>query len=187
VAWTRVAAHSDFAAHADADAFFYLLPHPQLSLPFATAKPVFINSMTVCLSEMGDPENMIRINGWPTFIQRKTWEAAGKINDEVKKIAAHLTKEIIAVADEPGLVAGRVIAMIVNEAYFAEGDKVSSREEIDTAMKLGTNYPLGPFEWSKKIGLHNIYALLNKLSLTDARYTVAPTLADEAKTTAAWL
>jgi len=41
-------------------------------------------------------------------------------------------------------------------------------------MKLGTNYPYGPLEWAAKIGLKNIYAVLQKLSLTDKRY--APSL-----------
>jgi 3-hydroxybutyryl-CoA dehydrogenase len=40
-------------------------------------------------------------------------------------------------------------------------------------MRLGTNYPFGPFEWSEKIGLENIYDLLNKLAATDDRYTPA--------------
>ena len=78
--------------------------------------------------------------------------------------------------DEPGLVSARVISMIINEAFFALGENVSSIEEIDLAMKLGTNYPYGPFEWSEKIGLQNIYHLLHKLSQTDKRYLIAPLL-----------
>jgi 3-hydroxybutyryl-CoA dehydrogenase len=48
-------------------------------------------------------------------------------------------------------------------------------------MKLGTNYPYGPFEWSKKIGLKNIAALLSELSLTENRYLPAGLLLKEAK------
>jgi len=70
--------------------------------------------------------------------------------------------------------------MIVNEAYFALEDKVSTPTEIDTAMKLGTNYPYGPFEWSEKIGLKNIYLLLQKLSKQDSRYTPCNLLATKA-------
>ncbi len=47
--------------------------------------------------------------------------------------------------------------MIVNEAFFAFGEKISTIEEIDMAMKLGTNYPNGPFEWAEKIGIENIF------------------------------
>ncbi len=66
--------------------------------------------------------------------------------------------------------------MIINEAFYALGDDVSTKEEIDVAMKLGTNYPFGPFEWGEKIGLQNIIELLKKLSENDKRYNVAPYL-----------
>ncbi|MEP6845805.1 MAG: 3-hydroxyacyl-CoA dehydrogenase family protein, partial [Panacibacter sp.] len=69
---------------------------------------------------------------------------------------------------------------IINEAYFALGDKVSSKQEIDIALKLGTNYPFGPFEWGEKIGLHHIFRLLKTLSFEDDRYIAAPYLEQEA-------
>ena len=47
-------------------------------------------------------------------------------------------------------------------------------------MKLGTNYPYGPFEWSKKIGLKKIYDLLTLLAKTNARYEPSPLLKKEA-------
>jgi len=77
---------------------------------------------------------------------------------------------MIRVEDEPGLISARIIAMIINEAYFANAENVSTEKEIDTAMKLGTNYPYGPFEWADKIGVKNIYVLLEKLSINDPRY-----------------
>ena len=77
------------------------------------------------------------------------------------------------VPDIPGMISGRILAMIINEAYYTLQENVSTREEIDIAMKLGTNYPFGPFEWSEKIGLENIYDLLNKLGATDDRYMPA--------------
>jgi 3-hydroxybutyryl-CoA dehydrogenase len=43
-------------------------------------------------------------------------------------------------------------------------------------MKLGTNYPFGPFEWSEKIGLKNICDLLQELSKTEGRYTICEAL-----------
>ena len=54
--------------------------------------------------------------------------------------------------------------------FFALEEKVSTEEEIDVAMKTGTNYPYGPFEWSKKIGLRDIYSLLTALSKEQNRY-----------------
>ena len=90
-----------------------------------------------------------------------------------------MNKKIISVADEPGLVAAAIVATIINEAYFALEDEVSTKAAIDTAMKLGTNYPYGPFEWAEKTGLENIAALLKKLSVTDSRYQPAGLLIRE--------
>ena len=66
--------------------------------------------------------------------------------------------------------------MIINEAFYALEEKISTMEEIDMAMKLGTNYPSGPFEWAEKIGIRRIYLLLEKLALKEARYTPSPAL-----------
>ena len=70
--------------------------------------------------------------------------------------------------------------MIINEAYFALEDNVSSKTEIDTAMKLGTNYPFGPFEWVGLIGNKNVLALLQQLYATDSRYKPSELLIKEA-------
>ena len=82
--------------------------------------------------------------------------------------------------DIPGFITARVISTIINEAYFSLEGKVSSREEIDTAMKLGTSYPYGPFEWSRIIGIKNIYSLLNILSRKNKRYLPSDLLKKEA-------
>lgn len=133
-------------------------------------KPVFVNEVVRTLSEINASENVIRINGWPGFLTRPVWEAAGKIDKNAKDAVKTLGREIIEVKDVPGLVAASVISMIINEAYFAKKENISTEEEIDMAMKLGTNYPFGPFEWANRIGLKNIYALLEKLSLQNPRY-----------------
>ena len=72
----------------------------------------------------------------------------------------------------------RVISMIVNEAYFALGDKLATSESIDLAMKNGVNYPLGPVEWGQKIGLKYIIDLLTEYSeiTEDPRYRVSQEL-----------
>ena len=143
-------------------------------------QPVILNSVAATLKELQTGSNVVRINGWNSFLSRNIWEVAGAITDETTKILTAVNKQYIEVEDEPGLIAARVIAMIINEAYFALGQEVSSKEEIDTAMKLGTNYPFGPFEWSRIIGVKNIYELLLVLSKNDKRYLPAPLLQTEA-------
>jgi 3-hydroxybutyryl-CoA dehydrogenase len=81
------------------------------------------------------------------------------------------------VPDEAGFVSARIIAMIINEAYHAKDEAVSTEADIDIAMKLGTNYPYGPFEWANEIGVQHVYALLQKLSLNDERFLPSAGLA----------
>jgi len=57
----------------------------------------------------------------------------------------------------------RVVSMIINEAFFSLEDKMASKNDIDTAMKYGVNYPLGPFEWADKIGHEKVIHVLDEL------------------------
>ncbi len=87
-------------------------------------------------------------------------------------------KETEWVEDEVGLVFPRILSMIVNEAAFALMEKISSAEEIDTAMRKGTNYPMGPLAWADELGLDDIYAVLSGLhrDMGEDRYRPAPLL-----------
>ena len=163
-----------------ADAFFLLEENASIEDFLSTGKPIFVNQVIVTLNEMRLPANVFRINGWPTFFERSGWEIAGAVSDQTRAIFKELNKELLEVADEPGLIAARVLAAVINEAYFALQENVSSRTEIDTAMRLGTNYPFGPFEWAEKVGLKKIYQLLVRLSKSDRRYTACDLLTTEA-------
>jgi len=132
-------------------------------------KPVFINAVTETLGELDFPSNVSRINGWPGFLERDIWEIVSNDADRIASIFKGFSRKIFLVKDEPGFVSARVISMIINEAFFALAENVSTKEEIDLAMKLGTNYPQGPFEWAQKIGIEKIYYLLKKLSEKEER------------------
>jgi 3-hydroxybutyryl-CoA dehydrogenase len=82
------------------------------------------------------------------------------------------------VGDAPGLVLGRIVCQLVNEAAFALERGVGSAEDIDTAMRLGFNYPRGPLEWGDAIGLDHALAVLDALreELGEERYRAAPLL-----------
>ena len=132
---------------------------------------IVVNSVLEKLNSL--PENFIRINGWPTFLKREIVEAAclqESNKDVVAEIFSLFGKGIQWVPDITGFLTPRVVASIINEAFYALDENVSTREEIDTAMKLGTNYPFGPFEWANKIGIEKVYALLGQLSAEDSRY-----------------
>jgi 3-hydroxybutyryl-CoA dehydrogenase len=84
----------------------------------------------------------------------------------------------IEVPETPGLVLGRVLAMLVNEATSALMEGVASVQDIDTAMQLGTNYPRGPLTWADYVGLDVILAILNHLEdeYGEDRYCAMPLL-----------
>ncbi len=164
---------SDINAQDDSD-IFLLLTEEIVDKEFEAfkGKPVFINLVIETLEQKKMPSNFSRINGWPGFLQRQVWEVASNDTTLASKEFKDLGWGVIFVKDEPGLIAARVISMIINEAFFALKENVSTMEEIDLAMKLGTNYPYGPFEWLDKIGLQKIYDLLSDLSAMDKRYSV---------------
>lgn len=144
------------------------------------SKPVFINCVTHTLKEIGRP--FIRLNAWPGFLKRKMVEiaVANKEYEEiVKQVLTVCQWPYQLVPDIPGMISARVIAMIVNEAYFAWGEGVSTKAEIDIAMKLGTNYPFGPFEWAESIGIKNIYELLSHLYQENERYIISGAMIEE--------
>ena len=180
VDWVRASDQTTLSQYGSVAALFNL-SRSSISPDYGFFKgPVFINAVTETLHSSGAGSNIFRINAWPGFLYRNIWEIAGLPNDESKKILTELNKEAVMTADEPGLISARIIAMIINEAYYAVDDEVSSRKDIDTAMKLGTKYPYGPFEWADLIGIDEIYRLLQVLAHTDKRYLPAPLLTLEA-------
>ncbi len=179
--WRRVNDCKDFTTDNGTDAFLNLKDNLILPGFAALHKPVFINSVTQTLGDLKAPDNVFRINGWAGFLQRPAWEIAGAVDENIRTLFETSGIKINVVADEPGFIAARIVAMIINEAYFTVSDRVSSKDEIDTAMKLGTNYPYGPFEWVKLIGKKNILELLLKLTLTDNRYQPSELLIKEVK------
>ncbi len=82
------------------------------------------------------------------------------------------------VGDAPGLVLGRILPCMVNEAAFAVGEGVGTAADVDTGAKLGLNYPEGPVAWGEAIGVTNVVAALDGLwsDRHDPRYRVAPAL-----------
>lgn len=168
----------------DADLYMDLLFEPDNErtnrLKQLLPKPVLINAVPYTTKTIG--QDFIRINAWPTFLQREILEIAlpASIGEEkISPILDALNWKYTIVPDIVGMITPRVVSMIINEAYYTLGSGVSTREEIDIAMKLGTNYPLGPFEWAEKIGLHRVYELLKEMGRTDERYAIAPALQEE--------
>lgn len=169
---------------AEADVYIDLLFEPDAErtqhLKRLLPKPVLVNAVSYTTKKIG--ADFIRINAWPGLLQRSLTELAipAAINEAtIKEIFDQLQWKYVLAPDIPGMITARVLATIINEAYHTLGAQVSSREEIDIAMKLGTSYPYGPFEWSAKIGLQRVYELLIQLSSVDKRYVPAGLLKEE--------
>lgn len=150
---------------------------------FINDKPVFIHAVNCVCEEINKP-NYTRLNAWNGFLNRPVVEITC-CNDESKKEAEDIFSKLewrfAWVKDDYGFIAARIIAMVINEAYYALEENVSTKQQIDVAMKLGTNYPYGPFEWSEKVGLCNIFGLLQKLSTRNKRYTISSLLVHESQ------
>ncbi|MBH8606385.1 3-hydroxyacyl-CoA dehydrogenase family protein [Thermoactinomyces sp. CICC 10521] len=98
--------------------------------------------------------------------------------DQHLRLAESWGKQVERVGDQPGLVFPRILSLLVNEAAFALSEGISSKEEIDTAMKKGTNLPFGPLEWADRVGIEQIAAVLEGMQREwgDDRYRPAPLL-----------
>jgi 3-hydroxybutyryl-CoA dehydrogenase len=142
---------------------------------------IFITDVNNIITD--NQKNVIRFTGWQTLFNTKKLEISIGKNCTVDYVTVldALQIEYIVVPNIIGHIVPRVIAMLVNEAYFALEERVSTKAEIDIAMLLGTNYPYGPFAWSEKIGLQHIYDLLQQLSITDDRYRISTRLINDLK------
>ncbi len=146
-----------------------------------TTVPIIVNAVNTSYPVF--PENFVRICGWNTFLSRPIIEAASaneNLKTKTNEVFSVFNKTVEWTPNIAGFISPRVISMIINEAYYTLEEKIASRGDIDTAMKLGTRYPFGPFEWSEKIGLKKIYELLENLSAKEKRYIPSRLLKQEA-------
>jgi 3-hydroxybutyryl-CoA dehydrogenase len=155
---------------------------------------VLTSSLSVSVSELGShskhPERLIGIGLYDTVSKAKMIEIApSKITDAaiLKNAESILNSAGInysIVPDKVGLVFPRVLSMIINEAAEVYAQQIATKEDIDTAMKLGTNYPFGPLEWADRIGIDTVYNILTALQNDsgEARYAPHPLLKEMATT-----
>ena len=151
--------------------------------------PVFLNASTTTLAQMTGSSlssGFFGFCGMRTFFNREILEVSVQGNlqlDNLRSVCSALNTKYQVVADRVGLVTPRVICMIINEAYYTVQEGTASRDDIDSAMKLGTNYPFGPFEWAERIGVGNVCKLLNAVyaDTQDPRYKICSLLVEESR------
>ena len=103
-------------------------------------------------------------------------QTSESVTARVKELAGSLGKEVTESKDYPGFVVNRVLMPMINEAFSALMEGVAGPEDIDKAMKLGTNQPMGPLALADFIGLDTCLAIIKVLheGFCDPKYRPSP-------------
>ncbi|MFC0522712.1 3-hydroxyacyl-CoA dehydrogenase [Pontibacillus salicampi] len=117
------------------------------------------------------------VHKMPLVEMVKGLETSDETAQIIRNVAEQMGKETVVVNEFPGFVTSRISALVGNEAFYMLQEGVGSPEEIDKAIKLGLNYPMGPFELGDLVGLdarlNNLKYLHDKLG---EKYRPAPLL-----------
>lgn len=193
----RIQGTLDFAVAAKADLIIEAVPEdPDLKKTVLKevdrlAEPSTIiasNTSSIGIGELaaatGRPDRFVGMHFFNPVPVMKLVEVvrAKSTTDETMRtaleICTRMGKTAVEVRDFPGFVSNRVLMPMINEAVLALQDGVATREAIDTVMKLGANYPMGPLELADFIGLDtclNILEVLQRGFRSD-KYAPAPLL-----------
>src|ERR1039458_4493161 len=97
-------------------------------------------------------------------------------------VGKRMGKEVVAIKESPGFITSRINAMIGNEAFYMLQEGVASARDIDKALKLGLNHPMGPFEMVDLVGLDTRLHILEYLHKTlGEKFRPAPLLVQYVK------
>lgn len=97
---------------------------------------------------------------------------------QILEVANKIHKTAIDIKDSPGFAVNRILIPMINEAIFAVSEGVASPQEIDEAMMMGANHPMGPLALADYIGLDTCLAIMNVLyeGFNDSKYRPCPLL-----------
>lgn len=150
---------------------------------------VFYGAVNISLAEQAAYTSGVNcylfgFNAEPSFVERGLLEVSlyrEEERAELEKVMKSIGMEFQVVDDRVGMVTPRIISMIINEAYYTVMEGTATKEDIDLGMKLGTNYPMGPFEWAAAWGIASVYEVLDALyeDTKEERYKICPLLKQE--------
>ena len=153
---------------------------------------VSTNTSALSITEMaGASKNAARVAGMHFFnpVHRmklveivRALESSPETLESVEAVARRMGKETVLVRESPGFITSRVNASIGNEAFFMLMEGVASARDIDKALKLGLNHPMGPFELVDLVGLDTRLSILEYLQRSlGEKYRPCPLLAQYVK------
>ncbi|MEM7797564.1 MAG: 3-hydroxyacyl-CoA dehydrogenase family protein [Chloroflexota bacterium] len=156
-----------------------LLPNDTLLL--TSALPT---STSQSASWVSSPGRVVGFVAMPPLLDNPLVEVAAGLNTDKRYLEASigfwrsLNAETAHVRDGAGLMRGRLLGCMVNEAAGLLMEGVAAAEDIDNAFKLGTNMPMGPLSWADYVGIDAILGMMRGLSSEwqDARYRPSPLL-----------
>jgi 3-hydroxybutyryl-CoA dehydrogenase len=133
----------------------------------------YATDLAACARRMRHPERLV---GFGILGSLETQSAVEIVNSEAvsddalelaQELFAALGKGVVLLEDAPGLFLGRVVGSIVNEAAIAVHENVASPDDVDSAMRLGANYPIGPIAWGREIGGARLTRILKRLAAAE--------------------
>lgn len=130
------------------------------------------------------PENVVGIHFFnPAPVMKlveiiKSLTTSDQTVQKAKEFTLSLGKDPVITKDRPGFIVNRILLPMLNEAVFALEEGMGTAQDIDKAMKLGTNHPMGPLELIDLIGLDVILDILDVLfeEFKDPKYRACPLL-----------
>jgi 3-hydroxybutyryl-CoA dehydrogenase len=129
-------------------------------------------SITEMAAASGRPERFAGMHFFnPVHIMRlvelvRGLETSDETTERLRAVAEAMGKEVVVVNESPGFVTSRINAVIGNEAFRMLEQGIASAEDIDKALKLGLNHPMGPFEMVDLVGLDVRVSILRHLQQT---------------------
>jgi 3-hydroxybutyryl-CoA dehydrogenase len=154
----KIAAFADVQAHAPASAVLA-----------TNTSALSISEMAAVLEDPGRLAGMHFFNPVPRMklveIVR-TPQTRDQTIAAIQDVAVRMGKETVLVRESPGFITSRINAMIGNEAFHLLQDGIASARDIDKAVKLGLNHPMGPFELVDLVGLDTRLRILQHLHQT---------------------
>jgi len=145
------------------------------------------NTSSLSLTEIASvtyrPKKCVGMHFFNPVHKMKLIEVVRGLETDAETIAAaklvgrQMGKEVVVIKESPGFITSRINAMIGNEAFYMLQEGIASAADIDNALKLGLNHPMGPFELVDLVGLDTRLHILEYLHKTlGEKYRPAPLL-----------